>query len=146
MRVLWSPVFCIPLCLMSMVSARAFAALRAQGIAGAASQQRLAPCRDDPTRQCVAQIVARTKDGVPTIEFADQVHAIAYRFNGKAAGEANIIRGAVLERFGPPTFLEPPTWCEPPNGSARCRADGPRLEYSASSGGGGTLSLIGGGP
>jgi hypothetical protein len=122
----------------------AIARLHAQGIPSAQIQRFSAPCVDEPLRLCVAKIVARTKDGELTIELTELVRNIAYRFYGRAVGEAQMIRRAVLDRFGPPTSREPLTWCDPPNGSALCEAHRPRLTFVPEPDGGGTLSLVAG--
>lgn len=131
---------------LGMSRAEAMSGLLAQGIAATEIKQFLGSCQDDASRPCTVRIVARTKDGELTISFGDRVQGIAYQLNGKAVGEPQMIRGAVLERFGRPTTDDPMTWCNPPNGSALCQADRPRLIYKTAPKGGGTLSLLAGSP
>jgi hypothetical protein len=74
-----------------------------------------------------------------TIELADPLPAmmpsqpwvsgILYRLDGRGAGEAEMIRASVLDRFGHPTSMHPMAWCERAGADGVCPADKPRLTF-----------------
>lgn len=123
--------------------------LQYQGITGTALLQRGRVCPDRVGAACLTTIVARTGDGVLTIELADPlpemvpsepwVRSILYRLEGRLPGEPEMIRAAVLEHFGEPSSRQPLAWCEHPGPTGLCAADRPRLSLEP---GPGTATLL----
>jgi hypothetical protein len=135
---------------LGMTEPEVLAQLAEQGIVLGGSQ---APCTEGAEPRCQRQLVARTRDGALTIEFAARTPAvqpttqrIRYRLQGRALGEATLVRGAMLDRFGPATSQEPLAWCIPQPDDPGCAATRPRLTFEFINNYTSLLSLIEGEP
>jgi hypothetical protein len=130
------------------------ARLADQGIGEARMQRQRHACPRNPAVICLAAIQARTRDGMLTITFGDAttgtasdvvfVHRIEYRLSGKGAGEPDMIRASVLNRFGEPSWRQPLAWCGRAARATGCPADQPRLTFEAGPGVSSLLTLTAG--
>src|SRR4051794_12011660 len=130
------------------------ARLADQGIGEARMQRQRHACPHDPAASCLTAIQARTRDGMLTISFGNpasrtasedvSVHRIEYRLSGKGAGEPDMIRASVLNRFGEPSWRQPLAWCGRAARATGCPADQPRLTFEAGPGVSSLLPLTAG--
>jgi hypothetical protein len=133
---------------LGMTRPAVLALLAVQGVAPAWIQEQPGPCGTDPAVRCLAQLTAPTRDGILQIRFvaprgpgSEMIWSIAYTLAGRGAGEPEMIRAAVFERFGPPTIRDPPVWCANA-GTAGCSpSDQPQLIYREGPGTSSTLTL-----
>lgn len=138
---------------LGMSEVEVIAHLAEQGITGVQRQPNRA-CTGDAAPWCRMMIVARTRDGSLTIELADPmpaaasadawVSSIQYRLDGRGPNELEMIRMAVLDRFGQPSSLQPMTWCERPNSTGTCPPNRPHLVFEPGPGIGARLFLTAG--
>lgn len=118
----------------STISAR----LRAQGIDEAAIAHERSP---EGTEVIIS---AMTIDGRLTIVTgAAGARSIAYRIYRRGGTSPEMVRAAVIGRYGPPNSLAPMVWCQRPLASGRCPADRPRLAFELRPDGESVTSLIG---
>jgi hypothetical protein len=123
--------------------------LAAQGIARSRIHEEAQSCATDPAASCVQTLAAPIPDGTLLIRFvvragpgSETVWSIAYTLAGRGAGEPEMIRNAVLDRFGPPTSNDPPVWCVPGSASGCSQPDQPQLMYNEGPGTSSTLTLV----
>ena len=99
---------------LGMTAPAVLAHLAEQGIVDRHVQRKDGICTAEPRRRCSASIVATTKDGILTIDFAeatDTAATIQYQFTGRGVGEPAMIRESTLNRFGPPDAPASTSWC-----------------------------------
>lgn len=110
--------------------------LAAQGIARNRMTEEAVPCAADPNTSCVRALTVPAPDGILAIRFvgnagpgSEIAWSIAYTLAGRGAGEPEMIRNAVLERFGPPTSRNPSVWCAIGSASGCSPPDQPQLMW-----------------
>jgi hypothetical protein len=115
--------------------------LAAQGADPSRIDQEVGACTANARGRCILAVTAPTPDGTLLIRFAaragpgsEAVWSIAYTLAGRGAGEPDMIRAAVLNRFGPPVSADPLLWCgivdrhgcNPPDQPQLTFVDGPK--------------------
>lgn len=135
---------------LGMTEAEIVARLASQGIARISIQEEHGRCLGATPDICIDRMLAPTRDGTLLIRFAAQPHAgeaaawsIAYTLAGRMPGEPEIIRNAVLDRFGKPSIAtDPLVWCANTAGAGCSPADQPQITFHRGPGTASTLTLV----
>lgn len=135
---------------LGMTRVEVIAHLVAQGVDRRQIRTERDPCPGNPAAGCVDQLTAPTHDGNLVIRFVadprivtETAWSIAYTLHGLLPNEPSIIRGAVLDHFGPPSGgNDPAIWCAHVSGASCAPANQPQMTFSQSRAATSTLTLI----
>jgi hypothetical protein len=120
---------------LGMTELQVIERLNAQGYVDPQLRRIDRPCPGHAAARCLAEIVARTRDGWLAIGFVGRtagtevVDRIAYTFDARRPGEPDAIEASVLNRYGPPTIRQPMTWCDRLAAADRCSPNVARLSF-----------------